>query len=88
MTFKEVKLPQELYLVFDGDVEVYKCTLKHILDVNEDEDKCVFHVDGLLPRTVQLGVPYSLLDEEEMHLAGVHLYLNQEKAKQKALATT
>ena len=81
MTFKEVKLPKKLYLVFDGDEEVYKCLLLEISDVNESENKCVFLVDGLTPQPTKLTVPYSLLDEEEMHLAGVHLYLDEEKAK-------
>ena len=84
MTFKEVELPKKLYLVFDDDAEVYECLLMDIVDVNETDDKCVFIVDGLMPQTTHLTVPCSLLDEEEMHLSGVHLYLNVEPAKQNA----
>lgn len=85
MTFKEAELPERIYLVFDDDAEVYKGWLIDIVDVDESEDQCVFLVDDLMPQTAQLKVPCSLLDEEEMHLAGVHLYLDEEKAKQKAL---
>lgn len=83
MTFKEAKLPEKLYLVFDDDAEVYQGWLTDIVD--EGEDQCVLLVDDLMPQTARLKVPCALLNEEEMHLAGVHLYLDEEKAKQKAL---
>lgn len=83
MTFKEAKLPEKLYLVFDDDAEVYQGWLIDIVDVDESEDQCVFLVDDLMPQTARLKVPCALLNEEEMHLAGVHLYLDEEKANMK-----
>ena len=48
MTFKEAKLPEKLYLVFDDDAEVYQGWLTDIVD--EGEDQCVLLVDD---RTAQ-----------------------------------
>lgn len=84
MTFKEAKLPVEIYLVFDGDAEVYKGWLIEIIEVNEAEDSCVFLVDDLMPQLAQLKVAYSLLGGEVLPGAGINLYLDEEKAKEKA----
>lgn len=64
MTFKTAKLPCALYLVFDGDEELYEGELVEITNIDEANNRCTLLVDGIMPQRTRLKEPYSALDNE------------------------
>ena len=65
-------------MTFDGDDEIYEGELQEITDIDEATDRCVLLVDGLMPQTARLKVPYSVLDSCMLDFGtGVRLFLSR-----------
>lgn len=77
MTFKTAQLPCTLYLVFDGDEELYEGELVDITNIDEANDRCTLLVDGIMPQRTRLKVPYSALSNEIIEPGtGIRMGLN------------
>lgn len=84
MTFRNVELPADIFIVFDDECATYNAELLDITDIDDVEDKCILHVNNLTPDTiVKLIVPYSKTNSDEIHMpTGVNLFLSRDNAVQ------
>lgn len=75
-TFKTIELPHTIYVTFSNDDEIYDGELIEIIDVDENNDKCILLADGLTPQRCRLRVPYSSLENSILDFGtGMKLYL-------------
>ena len=81
MTFKDSKLPINLYVIFRNQTEVHPCVLESIESVDIENDTCVALIKGLYSESIRRTLTYSQLDSDCMSNGMEDYFLDEEKAK-------